>query len=512
MRLLIFLILLPCCVAAQEKYFKYDELTYSSEIEERTIKSLLNDSIEPMDAFLAISPEDSLSFEGWKKRFSNEIDQLKKRKVAKKIEKDVKFIYDRLHENFLRKYENVVFFDEIFESGTYNCVTAVALYAMSFEELGISYRIKETPTHVYIVADPDESQLLIETTDPVSGFQKFSPGFRESFVAQLGLMKMVDQEDIASKGIYGVFDDIYFGGDELSLKELVGIQYYNQGVGYYEKNDYHNARRALSKAQLFHSTEQIDALLFSSLANALANSDYSDWEDVTILPYLERFKEHDVKDATIVGEFQRMLNYILVSNNDPVTADKAYNHYMSKSINTDIQNEISFYYLYERARITYNRANFKTALNFITKAYKIKPGNPDAENILLEAFRGSYQNKPTNVTLAALDTLLTNNPDLLQNNHLSTMQLNLYLLSMGENFDSRNATDGNAMRELFEKTLSENPDMLYDDRILGNAYSKAAVYYFKRGHTNRSRSIIRAGLQYSPGNYELKTRLRMLNQ
>lgn len=97
-------------------------------------------------------------------------------------------------------------------------MTAVAIYALAFDELGISYEIKETPAHVYIVADPAGSSLLIETTDPVSGFKDFTPGFRENFVAQLGAMKLVDQTDIDVKGIYGVFDELYFGGASLNVE------------------------------------------------------------------------------------------------------------------------------------------------------------------------------------------------------------------------------------------------------------------------------------------------------
>ena len=257
--LFIFFVLLPLVVHSQEKYLSIDEIEFETEIEQRTIEKLLKNEGEIIDGFLVIAPEDSASFGKWEDFYAKEIDALKQRKKPKKIEKDVKYIYDRLHEKFLRKYETLAYFDQIFENGVYNCVTAVALYAMSFEELGIPYSIKETPTHVYLIADPGNSQLLIETTDPVSGFRSFTPGFRENFVSQLAMQKLVDQSDIASKGVYPVFDEFYFGGADLTLKQLVACQYYNLGITYFNEKDYYKAWNAFSKAQLLHSSEQLNS-------------------------------------------------------------------------------------------------------------------------------------------------------------------------------------------------------------------------------------------------------------
>lgn len=508
---IVLIVTLPLKSFCQEKYLKFDEINFNTAIEKETIKSLLLDNEPVINGFFVLSKEDSSSFESWNGYFQKEIEELKNRKKPKKLEKDVKFIYERLHEKFLRKYENIAFFDQIFENGVYNCVTAVALYAMSFKELGIPYRIKETPTHVYIVADPETSQLLIETTDPIGGFKSFTPGFKENFVVQLGLMKLVDENDISSKGIYTVFDEYYFGGADLSLKQLIGVQYYNLGYTFFEKNDYHGAWNALSKAQLFHDNDQLNSMLFGSIVNTLSYSDYTDWNDILLLPYLERFQDFDIKKTNIVGEFQRMLNYVLVSNNDEKTAEMAYNHYMRKSIDEEVQKEVSFSYFYERSVIAYNRANYNLAFEYVINAYKSKPGNSHAENILLESFRRSCQNKPTEIALAKLDTLKSNNPSLAKNNHINRMRLNLYLASIGENFDSRKSTNGNKFIQLFESTILENPDYTYDEGILADSYSKAAIYYFKRGYSTKARNLIKKGLKYAPDNYQLKSRLRMLN-
>lgn len=496
---------------AQQKYLSFDEIQFTSDLERKTLKNLIEGEGDILTSFLVISIEDSSQFVAWKGVYDREMTALKNRKKSKKLSKDVKYVYDQLHSTFLTKYQLMSLFDQIFEDGVYNCVTAVALYAMAFEEVGIPYHIKETPTHVYIIADPDESQLLIETTDPVSGFKSFRPGFKEQFVAQLGMLKLVNENDIASKGIFGVFDEFYFGGAKLSLTELVGIQYYNQGVYLFNEKDYHGAWHALTKAQLFHDNKQITNMLLASLGSVLSYSDYSDWSDVMLIPYMERFLEHDIKETNVIGEFQRMLNFVLLQNNEDDKAKMAYEHFMAVSKNENLKNEITFAYRNEVAIRAYNRGNYFKAYHQSTKAYTAKPGNVNAETMLIEAFRMAYQDRTSQSALVALDTLIKQNPEIVENNRINTLRLNLFLEVMGDKFDARKATEGNELRSRFEEAVTNNPNFRYDRSIVGNAYSKAAVYYFKRGYTSKARSIIRTGLKYAPDNYQLKSRLSMLN-
>jgi tetratricopeptide (TPR) repeat protein len=513
MRILFILIsIFPFLLFSQEKYFNIDEVQFETQIEENLIRKILNGEEASVASFFSISPKDSLYFEVWSARFEKEIEELKVRKIPKKLEKDVEKIYESIHAKFLKKYENEAYFDQIFEKGVYNCVTAVGLYALTFRELGIPYTIKETPSHVYIVADPENTQLLIETTDPISGFKTFSPGFKENFVSQLGMMKLIDENDINSKGIYGVFDEHYFGGDDLTIEELVGIQYYNKGVFSLMENDFQSGIKALSKAQLFYSNKQLDELMLVSMVGILSSSDYKEWQDIRILPYLSRFESQNITRTNVNGEFNRMLNAVLIERNDVETAEKAYQHFITASNNQEINTEVSFSYYFEKAVIDYNRAYYRNSFDNIIMAYTYKPGHARAENLIGESFSLAFRNKSYDEALSTLDTIMAQNSELKKNNKLNTMRLNLYLAKMGDDFDSKKATSGNQMMALFEETVDGNSDYLYDENILGNAYSKAAVYYFRKGYSSKARSIVQAGLNYAPNNYELKSRLRMLNQ
>ena len=270
----IFIVLVTGRSFAQNNLFPVDEIAFKSNTEKELIRDFLSGDLSSFTAFLAISSEDSSRFELWEKKFNRFIEDQKAIKPSKKIKKNVKRIYEDLHANFLKKYELLAYFDEIFESGTYNCVSAVAMYALTFEALSIPYVIKETPTHVFIIVDPENTQLLIETTDPVKGFKSFRPGFKENFVNQLLSVKVISEEEVSNKGLNMVFEENYFGGENLSLKELVGIQYYNKGASLYNNQQYLAAFEELLKAQLFYFNDELNDILSASLINALAQSDY----------------------------------------------------------------------------------------------------------------------------------------------------------------------------------------------------------------------------------------------
>lgn len=508
----ILLLFIALTTQAQQQFLKVDEVAFKTPTEARIIREVLQGESPEFHGFLAVASEDSIHFKSWKDRFDHQVLELKNRKKSRKLVKDIRFIYDEVHDRFLRKYVNTVFFDHLFEEGVYNCVTAVALYGLAFQELDIPYVIKETPTHVYLIADPEGESLFIETTDPVSGFKTFTPEFRENFVAELRKAKLVDQADIDAHGILNVFEQHYFGGESLTLFELIGVQYFNEGIKLLEQQDYFGAWDAFSKAQLFHGGEDTHKMLYSSLTLILSHARYADWDEIRMLPLAERFLSFDISEITIIGEFYRMLNHNLISGNDPELAQRGYEYFMAHSSHADIKKEVAFLYHHEHAVIEYNRANYQRAFAFIKEAYLLKPGHARVENLLRESFMRSSASKAPQEVLLDIDTLLATYPRLNENNQFHLWRLHLCLQSMGESFENKKPVAGQEFLDKFLSLKEEKPDLQYDNNMVGYAFSRAATYYFRKGHTSRARIALKKGLELVPDNYELRTKLRMIDQ
>lgn len=164
-------------------------------------------------------------------------------------------VFHSVHRKFLKRYVHLASANELFEKGYYNCLTATALYGSIFEEMGIAYSITETPSHIYLkVYDREGTPYLLETTDPVGGFQ-------------------ADREKIA------FFDRYYVGertspisfqdgkentgdviNDSLTLSELAGLHHYNLSVRAFFRRDHALAQHHLEMAGLLYPTYRIPQL------------------------------------------------------------------------------------------------------------------------------------------------------------------------------------------------------------------------------------------------------------
>lgn len=498
----------------QDSLVLYKDVSFSNNVEQQYFRQALSgDPNAFFGAFISMNEKDTSVIARWEKHFSTYIEEVQNAKRPKKNEKFVKKVYNGLHDKFLKKYELQAYFDQIFKGGKYNCVTACAMYGLAFDRLGIPFSIKETPTHVYLIAFPGQEQILIETTDPISGFKTFSPGFKENFVVQLASLKLIDQAEMG-KGVNSIFDKYYFTEKNLGLKELVGIHYYNSGIESFNGKNYLQAVSSFEKSYLLYNSRQVSDMLFNSIISVLAKTDYNSWEEISLLAKLPRFEEeYDIGKDEAAGEFSRLMQLHLTNKNDTAYVRKAYELISSNISNPEVQTEFDFLYNYERGRLLYNRGNYEKALVFAERAYAARPGHADAESLLISAYSRAFEiSRDSKQALEKLEELLANYEFLKSNNHLGGVWLNLYLLRMGEEFDNKNISLALEYKTKFEQKSEEHNNFRYNEFEVGKAYSKGVVYYFKRGQYTSARKLLDQGLKFSPDNSELRARLYMLNR
>jgi hypothetical protein len=165
--LILFLAVLT--TAFTQKTISFDELHFHSDFEEEAFKNLETSS--NFDLIFAVNSNITKEkTNAYKKQLANFFQVLEKKKVRKKkLKKAAKIIFETTHEYFFKKYEEYAEFHQIFKDGTFNCVTASAIYALTLEHFDIPYEIRELPTHVYIVAAPKTEHIILESTDPIDG-------------------------------------------------------------------------------------------------------------------------------------------------------------------------------------------------------------------------------------------------------------------------------------------------------------------------------------------------------
>ena len=166
-----------------------------------------------------------------------------KRHQYKRERKFLKYLFYNTHKKFLKKYEMHQDFSAIFgKDKKYNCVSGTTLYAIILQELGYKYSIRETAFHVYLVVHtPKYPKILLDSTDPHNGF-------------------LYNAHIIRKRERHYTENNEYKFNQEITLSQLIGLQYYNQGVQYFNQKTFGKALVKLTKAYQHYPSNRVKAL------------------------------------------------------------------------------------------------------------------------------------------------------------------------------------------------------------------------------------------------------------
>ncbi|WP_185152896.1 hypothetical protein, partial [Fulvivirga aurantia] len=417
--------------------------------------------------------------------------------------------YSKVHDAFLKKYELQNEFGSIFSNGYYNCVSATALYGLIFMDLEIPFVIKEKPTHVYLVAYPETDKLLVESTDPSGGFLAYSDKHKSAVVAQLRSAKMISEEEYQQKSVDEIFNQFYFSDVDISLRELVGIQYLNDALYKLEEGKTKDALYQMEKAYYLHPKENIAGMLIYLIVQILEQDGYSSEESIKYLTKLSRFEKFGITTDDILSQFNNMTIEVLTNKTDTTSYRLFHEAFLAKSENDSLNTEISYFFNAQLGMAHYTLGDYEQGLYYTERAYTLKPSNLEVTRNYLAMIANSLSYVSDNKKLIIeLETIAKKYPELLENIMFKSMLANAYLIGFGQAYDLGNEMEGKKYKLLFEEIYSEQLNI--NSSNVGRAYSATAVYYFRKGYSTKARAIIAKGLSYAPGNYELLSRKRML--
>jgi hypothetical protein len=492
---------------------RFNELTFYSEFERETF---LRFQKKDIDLFALLMSDGNLlsneKIREGREKFYSHVAALGNETAGKKTEKRVKAIYDNLHNKFLSKYELKNRFEEIFYNGYYNCVSATALYALAFEELKIPYSIKEEPTHVYIVAYPYGERIILETTSPLGGYYSLSDDFKQNYIRKLKDQKLISAQEYATQDVKILFDKYYFGADtEVSLQQLAGLQYLNDALYKADDKKPEESFRQLEKAYLLYPSERIANLLFYTGAQSFEARKEKDSTHAVMLAKLSRYTYQGVDPEMILGEFARVTQDLLFSAGKKKQYEQYYRILNSSITHEKIKSDLSYYYQYENGRLLYTQGKYKDALPYFEKTLALKPENLELQGIFLSTIAQTFNSKNNNLEIIKqLDDYNTRFTSLQANNHFNTMRATAYLIQFNMSYSLDKISEGDKYKAMFETLSNKYPEVTIDANLIGQSYSNAAVYYYRKGQVSKAKQFLATGLKYAPDNYELIMRQRMI--
>lgn len=490
------------------------ELSYLSPFEESVFKDFFeNNSKDYFLLFLCNNPsmtaEKALKY---KDVFQNNIKKYKAANyMGLKEKKQVAKLYDAIHNDFLDKYTMLVPFSSIFSDRNYHCVSSSMLFALIFDEMGIPYDIRIKPSHVFLVAYPMSSYTLVETTNPTIGAVNYDQGFKNNFVKYLRDSKMIDEAEYAGKSTDQLFDEYFNKTETINKTQLAGLQYQNDALKAFSDMDFKRASADIEKSLLLNPDTLNTYLLLVAWSAYYSKLNKMDPVCATQLGKLSHFLDRGVTSDMIVTEFNLLTDKQLLSEGDTALYDLSFHTIDNMIKDSALRAELAFTYNFKRGAVLENNLNYEEGLPFIEKALELKPNNVDAMNILRNSLHMVTEYESPEKSLSIVDDIAGKLPLLNEDQAFYQIRLSMYLQMIDVSFHKKDVKSGEAFMSAFESLYPQrDPRYTFVEYLVEKAYGNAALYYFGRGQTSRSRTVVEKGLEYAPKSYDLKNKLNVL--
>jgi len=428
--------------------------------------------------------------------------------------KKVKKIYEDVHKTFLEKYEINHELADVFRSGKYNCVSASALYGLFFNALDIPVSVKESYDHVYLVAYPTSLSIRVESTDPMKGYYVYDDRAKAQFAEFLKNAKLISEEEYEQKSVDKLFNEHYYREDEISLKELAGLQYYNKSLKLYDAKKYEEAYAMAEKSYFLYPSDRSALILVATMSHIMNSCQYNDLHYAAYIYKASRYTKFGVLTDNVVNQFKDVTNKLLMSDYNTNRYDAYFKEISAHLEDSALVDEIAFIYYFERGRILYNDGKFDSSLVFIEQAFNLKPRHVDTRILFTDnLLKAVYGLDEPGDALSELNKYAEIYPSLLENNDFRDLKCTLILVMGIEQFMENNFQDAFGYIDEFEETANSFSAVFESyqiNRVIEEAYSRAASYYFRKGKYAEAKAYINKGLVYAPQSFELKNKLRSI--
>ena len=485
--------------------------TYSSNYEEAMFEAIHKDSIQYnfFESLLAIdtSMTPELASE-YQQKVTLILESVPPKETkAKKEKKRIEKLYDNIHNTFLKKYTLTANFNDIFENGTYNCVTASALYAYVFDELNIPYHIKETPSHVFLIVYPKTYKIYLETTVPGQyGFITPKESEIKKIVDDLISYKLVTEDEVLIKGYSKFYEDYYYGKESIDKRALIGMQYYNKGLLYSDNEAYDEALNTLKKAKVFYSSPLIDPIIKSIMYANINELEFNNKEDVEYLIELlaiSKFPE-DYSISNLKSSLYKIVDH---DDNDNAFIENTIEKFKTVHDET-IKNEAIEFLLEYLANNAARNEELDEAIQYCDEILHINPKNKRIKSIVsYVAFKKVKLSSFNIEALKSFESMCETYDFLKENNRYNITLAHLYAHISLKNFNKKNVSVGNEYLQKLE-TILDNNDLLDEvsNGLLGDLYVKAGNYYYYKEFYKTAYKIYSKGLTYLPTHNDLNKR------
>lgn len=510
------LLTLSFYAAAQEenRFVYFPELQFYSPFEQDAFERLENGEEDLLRLFASIDPDvnDNI-YQHFLADFSSHLNKLDQKSFRRaRDEKKVELIYEFVNEKVLGRYQEKILFPHLFVNGTFNCLTASAYYGFLMDSLGIEYDFRETYQHVHPVAFPENLQIKIETTDPVAGIEYYDTRLKRQFVNYLIETSIISEEDLNASSVEELFNRYFLPPASIGMKELAGLHYMNDALFKLNIGDHQLAFEQIKKSYYIYPSDRMSTLFQFILGMAIESSGLTEMEQAVYLVYLSRLPEDRLNMEAFTQGMGNRIEQLIFWEDRKEFVDSLYQYYSHSMHEGKVKTIFEFEYYVRRGKSMIASEQLDDGLRLLQEAYDIQPANPEVQNLLLSTLL-EFSDFTTSIELMEkIETYSLRFPELNTNGIFINVKMTACLLRVEELFGLENAEEAGEYLSRFESLYETNIGLTPDKRLVGEAYSAAAVYYFKKYREDLAIHYLERGLEISPDNFELEYRLRSIQE
>ncbi len=509
-------LLLPAQVKYARTYFSLEDVDISNTDKYQLVKDYIDDkNINVLRQFYLSANEgkleDAVRFETRVDDFCKNLEESIQSIRKPNHQKIVKHIYEQVHTAFFNKFVLENSFYAIDKNGEYNCVTATALFSVFLERLKVPFTIKELPTHVYIIAYPLEEQIMMETTSPSMQYVIYDQVFKEKFIRVLKDEKVISEEDAKRQSVNDLFDKHFFASESITIKQLIGIHYFNEAVYHLRSENFKTAYEQACIANMFYPCHRTSQISYIILATLIGKNKYQSVKDVSYLEVISRFSGY-YEENELLQEFERFKNLTLFEKPDPLLFDSACDYLEHKLRDGTFKDHVVLYRNYETGRSLMLKGNISKALPYLKKAYHLDSRNLNVQALYVDCLLEMLKKYPLQKAYENLKASIDEDSILINHIYIKKAYITMHYLLAEEYFEDENLVEGDKFLKGFETLYLSDTTLEFNQGDFASVYIEASGCYVRKNNYTKAREYIKRGLTLFPENERLKELLSALKK
>jgi len=492
-----------------------DTTIFTTGFEKRVFMDFLaSGSADPVLLFSCVDYRDGIEVTN-STRIKNIIAEFDTEKFRNKNQKkQIKDIYTGIQDSYLKKYDEQAYFNDIFTTGKYNCVTASALIAMVFEHLNIPYEIKETEIHVYLVAGKGNDLTYIETTMPEFGVFHFDDRFKKNYVNYLLESETISLDEYTESSMDELFREYYDVDSSINLTQLAAVQYNNKGYYCYEEERYPEGTNYYEKALMLYPSPIYEDMFNLCLAYWIDEQNLRKEYSGKNLAKLLNINTDNFEGLTLILEIFEDISEEMVISDPDRDAYVAYYDEFTQYVNDSVElGKFEMTYRYYLAYFDYSFGDYGSVLRKLEMVYAANPMNLAIKQLVQSAAAAYLMTDISHESnIDSLEYYFEKFPFLYDNVLFQRYYTYCFIRASHTRFLLEDFEQGDEYLARLEQLKDDDPSLAIDLSLVEEIYNGMATHYVAHGDYSGAVHSLERGLALAPQSYYLRERKKILEE